>query len=95
VTICVFFIVTIDTRTRGWWMVNSVFTTLTITLCYLLIVWLTPRYMKNHTAYNLKNVLIIYNIIMIITNLFVIIEVMKILLHVELVSKNLYQYISR
>ncbi|XP_015368984.1 PREDICTED: elongation of very long chain fatty acids protein 4-like isoform X2 [Diuraphis noxia] len=63
-----------DSRTRGWWMVNSVFTTFTIALCYLLIVWLTPLYMKNRTAYNLRNVLIIYNIIMIITNLFIIIE---------------------
>ncbi|CAI6347911.1 unnamed protein product [Macrosiphum euphorbiae] len=63
-----------DTRTRGWWMVNSVFTTFTITLCYLLIVWLTPRFMKNHTAYSLKNILIMYNIMMIIANVFIIIE---------------------
>jgi len=78
---CIFTVI-IDTRTRGWWMVNSVFTTVTIILCYFLIVWLTPRYMKNHTAYSLKNILIMYNIVMIIANLFIIIEVMKISLHV-------------
>lgn len=78
----VYLIVIIDTRTKGWWMVNSVFTTFTITLCYFLIIWLTPRYMKNHTAYKLKNILITYNIMMIISNSFIIIEVIKILLRV-------------
>lgn len=67
----------LDARTKGWWMVNSVYTTLTIVICYFLVVWLTPRYMKNRSPFNLKLVLIIYNIIMIFVNLFIIIEVNK------------------
>lgn len=58
-------------------MVNSVYTTFTITFCYLLMVWLTPKYMKNRPPHSLKNVLIIYNVLMILANLFIIIEVKK------------------
>lgn len=56
-------------------MVNSTHTTFAITLGYFLIVWLTPRLMKNQTPYSLKHILIPYNIIMILVNVFVIIEV--------------------
>lgn len=59
-------------------MVNSISTTFTITLCYFLAVWLTPWYMKNRSPYNLKNVLITYNIMMILVNLFIIKEVKSI-----------------
>lgn len=67
----------LDSRTKGWWMVNSVFTTLTITICYLLVVWLTPRCMQSRPAYSLKNVLIVYNVLMILVNVFIITEVRK------------------
>ncbi|XP_025415383.1 elongation of very long chain fatty acids protein 4-like isoform X1 [Sipha flava] len=65
-----------DSRTKGWWMVNSGLTTLTITICYLLIVWLTPRYMQKRSAYNLKYILIIYNVIMILVNVFIFTELL-------------------
>lgn len=58
-------------------MVNSTQTTFAITLGYYLIVWLIPRLMKNQTPYSLKHILIAYNIIMILVNVFVIIEVGK------------------
>ncbi|KAB5533076.1 hypothetical protein PHYPO_G00127480 [Pangasianodon hypophthalmus] len=50
-----------DPRVRGWLLLDSCTPTLVLTFIYLLIVYLGPKYMKNKTAYSLKNVLLLYN----------------------------------
>ncbi|KAK6491878.1 elongation of very long chain fatty acids protein 2-like [Huso huso] len=63
-----------DTRVRGWFMLDSCLPTMSLTLLYLLIVWLGTIYMKNRPAYSLKGVLIAYNFSVTMLSLYMLIE---------------------
>ncbi|GAA6073537.1 ELOVL fatty acid elongase 8b isoform X2 [Tachysurus ichikawai] len=54
-----------DKRTDPWLLVYSPVPVLWIFLCYLGIIWLGPRLMRNREAVDLKLVLIVYNFAMV------------------------------
>ncbi|XP_050443777.1 elongation of very long chain fatty acids protein 4-like isoform X2 [Adelges cooleyi] len=55
-------------------MVNSVWTTIVIILCYYLTIWLLPKYMKNRSPFNLKIIMLVYNGLMVVVNSFIVVE---------------------
>lgn len=65
----------VDPRVRGWLLLDSCTPTLAFTCIYLLIVYFGPKYMKNKTAYTLKNVLLLYNFGVTMLSFYMLVEV--------------------
>lgn len=65
----------VDLRVRGWLLLDSYTPTMVLTFIYLLIVYLGPKYMKNKTAYSLKNVLLLYNFGVTMLSFYMLVEV--------------------
>lgn len=82
----------IDDRTKGWLMVDSPMPTLVYTIVYFLIVGLGPRCMKNRKPLKLTSVLIPYNVLMTLLNLFIAIEVRQVTYLSCLYYPKLYTY---
>uniref|UniRef100_A0A8C6V2S3 Elongation of very long chain fatty acids protein n=1 Tax=Neogobius melanostomus TaxID=47308 RepID=A0A8C6V2S3_9GOBI len=71
--ICVYFV---DPRTKDWLLMPSPFPQALIILAYILFVTLVgPRLMKNRKAFDLKNVLIVYNFAVVGLSLYICYEV--------------------
>lgn len=51
-----------DRRVDGWLLVDTLLTPTTIFLLYLLVVWLGPLFMKDKRPFQLKWILVIYNL---------------------------------
>ncbi|KAK1171634.1 elongation of very long chain fatty acids protein 5-like [Acipenser oxyrinchus oxyrinchus] len=51
-----------DTRVRGWFLLANFLPTFVLTLLYLSIVWIGPKYMKNKEPFSCRRVLVVYNI---------------------------------
>ncbi|TKC34075.1 hypothetical protein EI555_012457 [Monodon monoceros] len=51
-----------DSRVRGWFMLDSYLPTFSLTVLYLLSIWLGNRYMRNRPALSLRGVLTLYNL---------------------------------
>lgn len=64
-----------DDRTKGWLMVDSPTPTVVYTAIYFVIVALGPRLMKNRKPFKLTSILIYYNVLMALLNLYIGIEV--------------------
>lgn len=66
----------IDTRTDDFWLVNTPLPVLTILgLYYYFVTDFGPRFMKNRPPFELKKVLVVYNLIQILINVFICFEV--------------------
>ncbi|CAI6344962.1 unnamed protein product [Macrosiphum euphorbiae] len=65
-----------DDRTKGWLMVDSPTPTLIYTVIYFIIVGLGPRCMKSRKPLKLTPILIPYNILMTLLNLYIAIELL-------------------
>ncbi|XP_050443774.1 elongation of very long chain fatty acids protein 4-like isoform X2 [Adelges cooleyi] len=63
-------------RTKGWLMVDSPVPTLTYISIYLIIVYLGPKCMKNKKPFKLTSLLITYNVLMTLLNLYIAIEIL-------------------
>lgn len=64
-----------DDRTKGWMMVDSPAPTIFYTVIYFIIVGLGPKYMKNRKPFKLTSILIPYNVLMTLLNLYIAVEV--------------------
>ncbi|CAL8299856.1 unnamed protein product [Merluccius merluccius] len=51
-----------DQRVRGWLLLDSYPPTLALSLAYLLIVWLGPRYMRGRQPLSCRRLLLVYNL---------------------------------
>lgn len=51
-----------DQRVRGWLLLDHYPTTFALTVVYLLIVWLGPKYMKHRQPYSCRGAMMIYNL---------------------------------
>lgn len=65
-----------DQRTKSWFLSNSPGPLLTIIVTYLYFcLYAGPRYMKNRKPFQLKNTLIVYNVIQVVLSVVLVIEV--------------------
>lgn len=58
-----------DERVKNWPLMSSPFPTLGIVLCYLIIVKLGPWFMEDRKAYEMRALLVFYNIAAMALNL--------------------------
>ena len=65
-----------DSRTSEWWSMSSPALNCSLTLLYILFVWWGPRVMENRTAWECKNVMIVYNIVIVLLNLYMFLEIL-------------------
>ncbi|XP_061447919.1 elongation of very long chain fatty acids protein 2 isoform X2 [Rhineura floridana] len=63
-----------DPRVRGWLMLDSYLPTCSLTVAYLLFIWLGTTFMKNRPALSLRGLLIIYNLGVTMLSFYMLIE---------------------
>ncbi|XP_054841974.1 elongation of very long chain fatty acids protein 2 [Eublepharis macularius] len=63
-----------DPRVRGWLMLDSYLPTFSLTVAYLLLIWLGTTFMKNRPAFSLRGLLIVYNLGVTLLSLYMLIE---------------------
>ncbi|KAK7930774.1 hypothetical protein WMY93_007169 [Mugilogobius chulae] len=51
-----------DPRVQGWLLLDDYLPTFTLTVLYLLIVWMGPKYMKDRPPVSCRGLLLIYNV---------------------------------
>nr|UJI64959.1 fatty acid elongase 5 [Clupeichthys perakensis] len=51
-----------DSRVRRWLLMDNYLPTFALTVVYLLILWLGPRYMKNRQPMSCRGLLVVYNL---------------------------------
>lgn len=51
-----------DQRLQGWLLLDSYLPTGALTVMYLLIVWLGPKYMKHRQPYSCRGAMMLYNL---------------------------------
>ncbi|KAG7229851.1 hypothetical protein CRUP_006518, partial [Coryphaenoides rupestris] len=51
-------------RVQGWLLLDNYPPTLVLTLAYLLIVWLGPRYMRARQPVSCRRLLVVYNLVL-------------------------------
>uniref|UniRef100_A0A673B718 Elongation of very long chain fatty acids protein n=1 Tax=Sphaeramia orbicularis TaxID=375764 RepID=A0A673B718_9TELE len=51
-----------DQRVRGWLLLDNYPPTFALTVMYLLIVWMGPKYMKHRQPYSCRGLLVLYNL---------------------------------
>uniref|UniRef100_A0A8C8CPT4 Elongation of very long chain fatty acids protein 2 n=2 Tax=Oncorhynchus TaxID=8016 RepID=A0A8C8CPT4_ONCTS len=66
-----------DSRVRGWLLLDSYLPTLSLTILYLLTVYLGSKYMRNRPAYSLKGVLQVYNFSVTMLSLYMLVELVS------------------
>lgn len=52
----------VDQRVRGWLLLDNYSPTFVLTVMYLLIVWIGPKYMRNRQPYSCRGLLLLYNL---------------------------------
>uniref|UniRef100_A0A2C9JHA9 Elongation of very long chain fatty acids protein n=1 Tax=Biomphalaria glabrata TaxID=6526 RepID=A0A2C9JHA9_BIOGL len=63
-----------DTRVENWFMMQSPIPSLLICIGYFIFVWVSPSLMKNHKAYELRNLLVVYNLAMVALSTYIFYE---------------------
>ncbi|XP_060942739.1 elongation of very long chain fatty acids protein 5 [Limanda limanda] len=51
-----------DQRVRGWLLLDNYPPTFALTVMYLLIVWMGPKYMKHRQPYSCRGLMVLYNL---------------------------------
>jgi elongation of very long chain fatty acids protein 4 len=64
-----------DERVEGWFLLDSPKPTIQLTILYLLMVWLGPKFMSNRKPLKLKWTLIVYNLVMVAINAYIVLEI--------------------
>ena len=64
-----------DKRTSNWALMSSPWPVLCLVMFYILAVVLGPRLMKTRDAFNIKRILIIYNLFLVILSVYMMYEV--------------------
>jgi hypothetical protein len=79
-----------DLRTKSWFLTNNPTPILTILATYLYFcLYAGPRYMKNRKPFQLKNTLIVYNIVQVVLSIILVIEVSFLLLGEGMTAKKM------
>ncbi|XP_034041614.1 elongation of very long chain fatty acids protein 5 [Thalassophryne amazonica] len=52
----------IDQRVRGWLLLDDYTPTFALTVIYLLIVWMGPKYMRHRQPYSCRGLMVLYNL---------------------------------
>ncbi|CAO1432026.1 unnamed protein product [Diamesa tonsa] len=60
-----------DPRTKGWFLVDSPVPTISGAALYLFVVWIGPKIMKKRKPFDLKRILVPYNLLMAALNAFI------------------------
>ncbi|XP_029418698.1 elongation of very long chain fatty acids protein 2 isoform X3 [Nannospalax galili] len=68
-----------DSRVRGWFLLDSYLPTFTLTVIYLLSIWLGNKYMKNRPALSLRGILTLYNFGITLLSAYMLVEVARVL----------------
>nr|XP_033785319.1 elongation of very long chain fatty acids protein 2 isoform X1 [Geotrypetes seraphini] len=63
-----------DSRVRGWLLLDSYLPTFSLTLVYILSIWLGIKYMKDRPAFSLRGHLLVYNLGVTLLSLYMLIE---------------------
>ncbi|KAL4640895.1 elongation of very long chain fatty acids protein 5 isoform X1 [Arapaima gigas] len=63
-----------DSRVQGWLLLDDYLPTLLLTLLYLLIVWMGPKYMRNKQAFSCRGVMVVYNLSLTLLSLYMFYE---------------------
>uniref|UniRef100_A0A1B0DMB5 Elongation of very long chain fatty acids protein n=1 Tax=Phlebotomus papatasi TaxID=29031 RepID=A0A1B0DMB5_PHLPP len=63
-----------DSRTKGWAFVDSIYTVIAAVAIYNWAVRRGIEYMKNRPAYNLKGLILIYNLLVALVNAYILLE---------------------
>merc|ERR550519_3054670 len=50
-----------DTRVKGWLLLENYPPTFALTVMYLLIVWMGPKYMRNRQPVSCRGLMVVYN----------------------------------
>jgi elongation of very long chain fatty acids protein 7 len=70
------FILFIDPRVDGWFLMSSPFPTLLICSCYIYFVKsLGPRLMRDRKPFELRSAIIIYNVIQVVASIYLVYKV--------------------
>ncbi|KAA0705005.1 Elongation of very long chain fatty acids protein 2 [Triplophysa tibetana] len=67
----------LDTRVRGWLLLDSYTPTFLLTITYLLTIYLGTKYMRSRPAYSLKNVLLLYNFSVTLLSFYMLVELIS------------------
>ncbi|MEQ2223169.1 Elongation of very long chain fatty acids protein 5 [Ilyodon furcidens] len=51
-----------DKRVQGMLLLDNYLPTFALTVMYLLIVWMGPKYMKNRQPYSCRGLMVVYNL---------------------------------
>ncbi|ESP05226.1 hypothetical protein LOTGIDRAFT_152042 [Lottia gigantea] len=73
-----------DKQVIGWGLMESAYPTISILVTYLFIVYYGPKYMENRKPFNLKYVLLAYNIFQVIFSTYVFIELLVSVSHTNI-----------
>lgn len=68
-----------DQRVRGWLLLDDYPPTFALTVVYLLIVWMGPKYMKNRQPYSCRGLLVLYNLGLTLLSFYMFYEVNRLL----------------
>uniref|UniRef100_A0A182ILG8 Elongation of very long chain fatty acids protein n=1 Tax=Anopheles atroparvus TaxID=41427 RepID=A0A182ILG8_ANOAO len=63
-----------DPRTKGWPMVDSAMPTFVCVCIYLFIVWIGPKIMRDRKPFELKTILVPYNLAIALLNLYICVQ---------------------
>lgn len=70
-----------DPRVRGWLLLDDYDWTFALTVTYLLIVWLGPKYMRNRQPYSCRGLLLMYNLGLTLLSLYMFCELVTAVWH--------------
>ena len=75
VLICVVYVIISDPRVEDWFMMSSPLPSVLICVAYVIIVKMGPTIMANQKPMDVKNIMIVYNIAMVVLSGYCFIEV--------------------
>ena len=70
-----FFCVFLDPRTKGWLLVGSPLPTVFLVILYLLTVHYGQRFMAHRAPFDLKEIMVVYNVCVVLLNFYMVYEV--------------------
>lgn len=68
-----------DQRVRGWLLLDDYLPTFALTVMYLLIVWMGPKYMKHRQPFSCRGILMLYNLGLTLLSFYMFYEVNRLL----------------
>lgn len=70
-----------DQRVKGWLLLDNYTPTFALTVMYLLIVWMGPKYMKHRQPYSCRGLLVLYNLGLTLLSFYMVYELVTAVWH--------------